>query len=81
MFVPHLCNCHPSPDPVFAVSAVKEVKPVDWEHPRIIGMVYEYSQGLTEVSVEFDTIEAARDWRNELRGVKSFSPLFQSSNG
>lgn len=54
------------------MSAVKEVKPVEWEHPRMIGVVYEYSEGLTEVSVEFDTIEAARDWRNELRGVNTF---------
>lgn len=54
------------------MSAVKEVKPVDWEHPRIIGLAYEYSEGLTEVSVEFDTVEAARDWRNELKGANPF---------
>ena len=57
------------------MSAIKEVKPVDWEHPQIIGLVYEYNEGLTSVSVEFDTIEAARDWRNELRGVNPLSPL------
>ena len=57
------------------MSAIKEIKPVDWENPRIIGVVYEYSEGLTEVSVEFDTIEAARDWRNEFRGVNTFPPL------
>ena len=59
----------------FAVSSVKEVKPVDWEHPRIIGVVYEHSQGPVDASVEFDTIEAARDWRNELRGVNTHFPL------
>jgi sterol 3beta-glucosyltransferase len=58
------------------VSSVKEVKPVDWEHPRTIGIVYEYSEGLVEGNVEFDTIEAARDWRNELRGVDTFFFLF-----
>lgn len=51
------------------MSTIKEVKPVDWERPRIIGIVYESSQGTIEGIVEFDTIEAARDWRNELRGV------------
>jgi hypothetical protein len=51
------------------VSTIKEVKPVDWERPRLIGVVYESSEGITEVTVEFDTIEAARDWRNEVRGV------------
>lgn len=51
------------------LSSVKEVKPVDWEHPRLIGVVYEHSEGPIEASVEFDTIEAARDWRNELRGL------------
>ncbi|KAI0284043.1 hypothetical protein BGY98DRAFT_1183815 [Russula aff. rugulosa BPL654] len=51
------------------LSAIKEIKAVDWEHPRIIGIVYEYREGLTEGCVEFDTIEAARDWRNELRGM------------
>jgi hypothetical protein len=56
---------------------MKEVKPVDWEHARLIGLVFESMEGTTEVSIEFDTIEAARDWRNELRGVNTFfySPL------
>jgi hypothetical protein len=57
------------------VSSVKEVKPVDWEHPRIIGIAYEHSEGPVEASVEFDTIEAARDWRNEFRGVNTFFPF------
>jgi hypothetical protein len=64
-----LCNCHFSTDFSFVVSTIKEVKPVDWERPRIIGIVYESSQGTIEGNVEFDTIEAARDWRNEIRGV------------
>ena len=53
----------------FVVSTVKEVKQVNWEQPRLIGIVYESSRGITESEVEFDTIEAARDWRNELRGA------------
>jgi hypothetical protein len=57
------------------VSAVKDVKPVDWERPRIIGIVYEHIDGPVDVSVEFDTIESARDWRNELRGVNTFFSL------
>lgn len=63
------------------MSSIKEVKPVDWEHPRIMRIVYEHSDGPTEGNVEFDTIEAARDWRNELRGVNTFPPFFLSSNG
>ncbi len=55
---------------------MKEVKPVDWQHARLIGLVFESMEGTTEVSIEFDTVEAARDWRNELRGVNTFfSPL------
>lgn len=44
-------------------------------------IVYEHSDGPTEGNVEFDTIEAARDWRNELRGVNTFLAFFLSSNG
>jgi sterol 3beta-glucosyltransferase len=51
------------------LSTIKEIKPVDWEQPRQICVVYESSRGITETYVEFDTIEAARDWRNELRGI------------
>ncbi|KAI9509221.1 glycosyltransferase family 1 protein [Russula earlei] len=51
------------------LSSIKEIKPVDWKRPRRIGVVFESRHGITEVSVEFDTIEAARDWRNELRSV------------
>jgi hypothetical protein len=56
----------------FVVSTVKEIKPVNWEQPRLIGVVYESSAGIIESDVEFDTIEAARDWRNELRGAIPF---------
>ena len=60
----------------FAVSSIKETKPVDWERPRHIDIIFESKHGIREASVEFDTIEAARDWRNELRGVYlSFPPL------
>ncbi|KAI0250755.1 hypothetical protein BJV78DRAFT_1127542 [Lactifluus subvellereus] len=51
------------------LSSIKEVKPVDWERPRHIDVVYESRDGITETSVEFDTIEAARDWRNEVKGA------------
>ena len=54
------------------MSSVKDVKPVDWERPWLIGIVYEHSDGPVDASVEFDTIESARDWRNELRGVNIF---------
>ena len=54
---------------VTAVSSVKEIKPVDWERPRRIGFVFESRNGIMETSVEFDTIEAARDWRNEVNGA------------
>jgi hypothetical protein len=50
------------------VSSIREVKPVDWEKPRRIVVVYDSRNGITETSVEFDTIEAARDWRNEFNG-------------
>lgn len=45
------------------------MKPVDWERPRRIGFVFESRNGIMETSVEFDTIEAARDWRNEINGA------------
>jgi sterol 3beta-glucosyltransferase len=51
------------------LSSIKEVKPVDWERPRHIGFVFECRNGITETFVEFDTIESARDWRNEVNGV------------
>ncbi|KAI0304370.1 hypothetical protein B0F90DRAFT_1948660 [Multifurca ochricompacta] len=51
------------------LSSIKEIKPVNWEHPRHIDVVFESRQGIIETSVEYDTIEAARDWRNELRGA------------
>jgi hypothetical protein len=51
------------------VSSIREVKPVDWERPRRIDVVYDSRDGITETSVEFDTIEAARDWRNEFSGA------------
>lgn len=51
------------------MSSIKEVKPVDWERPRHIDVVYDSSDGITETYVEYDTIEAARDWRNELKGT------------
>ena len=45
------------------------MKPVEWERPRHIGVVFESSGGILETFVEFDTIEAARDWRNEINGA------------
>lgn len=57
------------------MSTIREVKPVDWEQPRHIGIIYESSLGITETYVEFDTIEAARDWRNELKGVNLLFPF------
>ncbi|KAI9465441.1 hypothetical protein BJY52DRAFT_581956 [Lactarius psammicola] len=51
------------------LSSIKEVKPVDWERPRRIGLVFESRSGVIETFVEFDTLEAARDWRNELNGT------------
>lgn len=45
------------------------MKPVDWERPRHIGFVYESRNGIMETFVEFDTIESARDWRNEINGA------------
>jgi len=58
----------------FSVSSFKEIKPVDWKRPRHIDVVFESSQGVIESTVEHDTIEAARDWRNEFHRM-SFSPL------
>lgn len=51
------------------LSSIKEIKPVDWERPRRIGLVFEARSGLMETFVEFDTLESARDWRNELNGT------------
>ncbi|KAH9049861.1 hypothetical protein EDB84DRAFT_837422 [Lactarius hengduanensis] len=51
------------------LSSVKEMKPVDWERPRRIGFVFEARSGLMETFVEFDTLESARDWRNEVNGA------------
>ena len=45
------------------------MKPVDWERPRHIGFVFESRNGIMETFVEFDTIESARDWRNEINGA------------
>jgi hypothetical protein len=45
------------------------MKPVEWERPRHIGFVFESRSGIMETYVEFDTIEAARDWRNEINGA------------
>ena len=42
---------------------------MEWERPRHIHVVYDSRDGITESSVEFDTIEAARDWRNEVRSA------------
>jgi hypothetical protein len=56
------------------VSSFKEIKPVDWKRPRHIDVVFESSQGIIESTVEHDTIEAARDWRNEFHRM-SFRPL------
>ena len=49
------------------MSSVKEITPVDWE--RRIGFVFESRSGIMETFVEFDILEAARDWRNELNDV------------
>ncbi|KAH9002634.1 glycosyltransferase family 1 protein [Lactarius hatsudake] len=51
------------------LSSIKEIKPVDWERPRRIGVVFEARSGLMETFVEFDTLESARDWRNEFNGT------------
>jgi len=51
------------------VSSIKEIKPVDWFRPRHIGFIFESRSGIIETFVEFDILEAARDWRNELNDV------------
>jgi len=50
------------------VSQVKEVFPVDPEHPR---MLYIFLDDLPKARtgvIEFDTEESAADWRRELQG-------------
>ncbi len=44
-----------------------------------MGVVFESRNGIIETFVEFDTLESARDWRNELNGVLLAASTFRST--
>jgi len=55
---------------MFSVSTVQSVAPTEYKHPRRIRLIFHHID-IDGAALEFDTEEAAREWRREIQGLQA----------
>ncbi|KAI0074052.1 UDP-Glycosyltransferase/glycogen phosphorylase, partial [Panus rudis PR-1116 ss-1] len=53
----------------FLLSSIKEVRPEDPDHPRLLRIILANRVSQPELVLGFDTVEATRGWRRDLQGT------------